>query len=44
MVSTSEDIMKSTLRIKCGPPKHLYPDNIAELFRINQQRKSWTTT
>lgn len=40
VVSTSEDIMKSTLRIKCGPPKHLYPDNIAELFRINRQRKS----
>lgn len=40
VVSVSEDIMKSTLRVKCGPPKHLYPDNIAELFRINRQRKS----
>ena len=25
--------------IKFGPPKHLYPDNIDELFRINRNRK-----
>ncbi len=33
-----EDIFSKSLKIKFGPPKHLYPDNISELFRINRNR------
>ena len=39
VVSCEEDVFKSLLKIKFGPPKHLYPDNIAELFRISRPRK-----
>jgi len=38
-VSVSEDILKRTTTVYFGPSKHLYPDDIAELFRINRQRK-----
>ncbi len=39
VIWAEEDIANSILKIKFGPPKHLYPNNIAELFRINRTRK-----
>lgn len=36
---TEENLLESVTNIKFGPPKHLYPDNIDELFRINRNRK-----
>lgn len=37
-----ENLAKRTLRLKFGPVKHLYPDDIVELFRINRSRKPVT--
>ena len=37
-----ENLFSNTLNIKFGPPKHLYPDDISELFRINRSRKITT--
>lgn len=34
-----EDFVADTLKLKFGTSKHLYPDDIAELFRINRSRK-----
>ncbi len=34
-----EDLFKNSVKIKFGPPKHLYADDIAEIFRINRSRK-----
>ena len=39
-----EDLFSNTLKVKFGPPKHLYPDDISELFRINRSRKLTTLT
>ncbi len=39
VVSTEEDLAKGITILKFGPPKHLYPDQITELFRINRTRK-----
>lgn len=36
--STVEDIEKGTLTVKFGPPTHLYPDKISEMFRIGRPR------
>lgn len=33
-----ENLFTKTINIKFGPPKHLYPDDISELFRINRSR------
>ena len=38
VVSASQDLYSGILDVNFGPPKHLYPDNIAELFRINRNR------
>ncbi len=34
-----ENLLKNSVKIKFGPPKHLYADDIAEIFRINRSRK-----
>ncbi len=39
IVSVEENLAEETTTLKFGPPKHLYPDEIAELFRINRTRK-----
>ncbi len=39
VVSLSQNLFDNVLRVNFGAPKHLYPDNIAELFRINRNRK-----
>lgn len=44
VICTEEDLSKSILRLKFGPPKHLYPDGIAELFRINRNRNAPAST
>lgn len=36
VVSMTWDIFAETLKLRFGPPKHLYPDEISELFRINR--------
>ena len=36
VVSMTWDIFAETLKLRFGPPKHLYPDAISELFRINR--------
>ena len=33
------DLFKDSLKVKFGPPKHLYPDDISELFRTAAIRK-----
>ncbi|MBR4597775.1 MAG: hypothetical protein IKO42_05200, partial [Opitutales bacterium] len=38
-VESRLDIFKNSLKIKFGPPKHLYPDDISELFRTATIRK-----
>ena len=40
--ATEENLGENTLEVKFGPSKHLYPDNIVELFRINRCRKTST--
>ena len=42
--ATEENLGEDTLIVKFGPSKHLYPDNIVELFRINRCRKTSTLT
>ncbi len=42
--ATEENFGENTLNVKFGPSKHLYPDNIVELFRINRCRKTSTLT
>ena len=37
---TSLDIFKNSLKVKFGPPKHLYPADISELFRTAATRKA----
>ncbi|MBO5780884.1 MAG: hypothetical protein J6R08_00260 [Opitutales bacterium] len=37
---TSLDIFKGELKAKFGPPKHLYPADIAELFRTASTRRT----
>ena len=44
VVSCEEDLFKQTTSLKFGPPKHLYPDDISELFRINRSRKIPTSS
>ncbi len=34
------DIFKNELKLKFGPPKHLYPTDIAELFRTAKTRRA----
>ena len=36
--SASENLSDNTLTVKFGPPTHLYPDRIAEMFRIGRPR------
>ena len=36
---SEENLFDETVLLKFGPPKHLYPDDIEELFRINRNRK-----
>ena len=36
---SEENLLRNNLKIKFGPPKHLYTDDIAEIFRINRSRK-----
>ena len=36
--STVEDLESGTLTVKFGPPTHLYPDRISEMFRIGRPR------
>jgi len=43
VVSASEDLFTEILTLRFGPPKHLYPDELAELFRINRNRKVSTS-
>lgn len=38
VVQTEENLADGTTLVKFGPPKHLYPDNMEELFRINRNR------
>lgn len=38
--SVSENLADDTLLVKFGPPTHLYPDKIAELFRIGRPRNT----
>ena len=38
-VFVEENIGKQQTLIKFGPPKHLYPDQLVELFRISRNRK-----
>lgn len=35
---SEENLFDETALLKFGPPKHLYPDDIEELFRINRNR------
>ena len=35
---SEENLFEETALLKFGPPKHLYPDDIEELFRINRNR------
>ena len=39
-VCVEENLSTGSTLVKFGPPKHLYPDEISELFRINRNRKS----
>ncbi len=39
VVSVEENLGEKISTLKFGPPKHLYPDQISELFRINRTRK-----
>ncbi len=38
VVYSEENLIDQTTLLKFGPPKHLYPDNIEELFRISRNR------
>lgn len=40
VTQTALDIFKGELKAKFGPPKHLYPADIAELFRTASTRKT----
>ncbi len=42
-MSCEEDLSTNMLTLKFGPPTHLYPANIAELFRIGRERKASTS-
>lgn len=37
--SVEEDFLSGRKKVYFGPPKHLYPDDITELFRINRSRR-----
>ena len=39
IIFVEENIAKEKTSIKIGTPNHLYPDKIAELFRISRNRK-----
>lgn len=38
--SMDEDLSRGVLRVRFGPPKHLYPDRLVEFFRMNRPRRS----
>ena len=37
--AVDEDLFSGRKTVSFGPPKHLYPDDITELFRINRSRR-----
>lgn len=40
VTETNLDIFKDEVKLKFGPPKHLYPTDIAELFRTAKTRRT----
>lgn len=38
--SMNEDLSRGILKLRFGPPKHLYPDRLVEFFRMNRPRRN----